>query len=94
MTIQETDPRLRALFMHLRQALNLLQEITSRPSLAQRRGEGIARQTPPARLVLIADEVLRRTDVQDRRRPVVKPLADDVEEGLGSSVSAARPSSR
>ena len=34
MTIQETDPQLRALFTHLRQALDLLEEIAARPSLA------------------------------------------------------------
>jgi hypothetical protein len=31
---QEIDPQLRALFTHLRQALDVLEEITSRASLA------------------------------------------------------------
>jgi hypothetical protein len=40
-------------------------------------------QFDQARLELVGQKLLRRTDIDDRHRPVIEPLADDVEESLG-----------
>ncbi len=46
------------------------------------RGRLVEQRHQP-RLELIGDEFLRWPDIEDRRRPVIQPLADDVEEALG-----------